>query len=152
MRTLITTLTTALLFVLSSLSVVAQAEMITKKSAHSVAVTVDRLEIAAKEKGAAIVARVNHAAAAKVDMPLRPTEVLLFGNPRLGTPLMQSNQQAGFDLPLKVVAWEDAAGTVWVGYNAPTALAAQYAINDRAETVQKMTSVLDQITAQATKP
>lgn len=145
--------TTALLLVLSSLSAVAQAEMITKKSAHSVAVTMDRLEVAAKEKGAAIVARVNHAAAAaKVDMPLRPTEVLLFGNPKLGTPLMQSNQQAGFDLPLKVVAWEDAAGTVWVGYNAPSALAVQYAINDRAETVQKMASVLDQITAQATKP
>ena len=145
--------TTVLLLVLSSLSAIAQAEMITKKSAHSVAITVDRLEIAAKEKGAAIVARVNHAAAAaKVDMPLRPTEVLLFGNPKLGTPLMQSNQQAGFDLPLKVVAWEDAAGTVWVGYTAPSALAAQYAINDRAETVQKMASVLDQITAQATKP
>ena len=145
--------TTVLLLALGSLSVIAQAEMITKKSAHSVAVTVDRLEVAAKEKGAAIVARVNHAAAAaKVDMPLRPTEVLLFGNPKLGTPLMQSNQQAGFDLPLKVVAWEDAAGTVWVGYTAPADLAAQYAINDRAETVQKMTSVLDQITAQATKP
>lgn len=150
MRTLATT---ALLLVLGCLSAIAQAEMITKKSAHSVAVTMDRLEIAAKEKGAAIIARVNHAAAAaKVDMPLRPTEVLLFGNPKLGTPLMQSNQQAGFDLPLKVVAWEDAAGTVWVGYNAPSDLAAQYAINDRAETVQKMTSVLDQITAQATKP
>ena len=145
--------TTVLLLVLSSLSAIAQAEMITKKSAHSVAVTMDRLEVSAKEKGAAIVARVNHAAAAaKVDMPLRPTEVLLFGNPKLGTPLMQSNQQAGFDLPLKVVAWEDAAGTVWVGYNAPTDLAAQYAINDRAETVQKMTAVLDQITTQATKP
>ena len=145
--------TTVLLLVLSSLSAIAQAEMITKKSAHSVAVTMDRLEVAAKEKGAAIVARVNHAAAAaKVDMPLRPTEVLIFGNPKLGTPLMQSNQQAGFDLPLKVVAWEDATGTVWVSYNAPSALAAQYAINDRGETVQKMTSVLDQITAQATKP
>ena len=145
--------TTVLLLVLSSLSAIAQAEMITKKSAHSVAVTMDRLEVAAKEKGAAIIARVNHAAAAaKVDLPLRPTEVLLFGNPKLGTPLMQSNQQAGFDLPLKVVAWEDAAGVVWVGYKAPSALAAQYAINDRAETVQKMTSVLDQITAQATKP
>ena len=150
MRTIVTT---ALLFILSSISAVAQAEMITKKSAHSVAVTMDRLEVAAKEKGAAIVARVNHAAAAaKVDMPLRPTEVLLFGNPKLGTPLMQSNQQAGFDLPLKVVAWEDAAGTVWVGYNAPADLAAQYAINDRGETVQKMTAVLDQITAEATKP
>jgi uncharacterized protein (DUF302 family) len=145
--------TTVLLLVLSSLSAIAQAEMITKKSAHSVAVTMDRLEVAAKEKGAAIVARVNHAAAAaKVDMPLRPTEVLIFGNPKLGTPLMQSNQQAGFDLPLKVVAWEDAAGIVWVGYNAPSALAAQYAINDRAETVQKMIAVLDQITDQAIKP
>jgi len=134
-------------------AVYAEGKMITKKSSHSVAVTMDRLEAALKEKEIGVVARVDHAAAAKkVDMALKPTQVLIFGNPKLGTPLMQSNPQAGFDLPLKVLAWEDAAGVVWVGYTAPADLVARYQIGDRAEVVQKMTGVLDALTTQATKP
>jgi len=145
-----------LLFVVSlvwTLPVQAENNMITKKSSHSVAVTLDRLEAALKEKEIAVVARVDHAAAAKkLDMALKPTQVLIFGNPKLGTPLMQSNPKIGLDLPLKVLAWEDAAGVVWVGYTAPTDLAARYQIGDRAEVVQKMTAVLDALTTQATKP
>jgi len=134
-------------------AVYAEGKMITKKSSHSVAVTMDRLEAALKEKEIGVVARVDHAAAAKkADMALKPTQVLIFGNPKLGTPLMQSNPQAGLDLPLKVLAWEDAAGVVWVGYTAPTDLVARYQIGDRAEVVQKMTGVLDALTTQATKP
>jgi len=133
--------------------VYAESKMITKKSSHSVTVTIDRLEAALKEKEIGVVARVDHSAAAKkVDMALRPTQVLIFGNPKLGTPLMQSNPQAGLDLPLKVLAWEDAAGVVWVGYTAPADLVARYQIGDRAEVVQKMTGVLDALTNQATKP
>jgi len=131
----------------------AEGKMITKKSSHSVVVTMDRLEAALKEKEIGVVARVDHAAAAKkVDMALKPTQVLIFGNPKLGTPLMQSNPQAGLDLPLKVLAWEDAAGVVWVGYTAPADLVARYQIGERAEVVQKMTGVLDALTTQATKP
>ena len=75
--------------------VYAESKMITKKSSHSVAVTMDRLEAALKEKEIGVVARVDHAAAAKkADMALKPTQVLIFGNPKLGTPLMQSNPRA----------------------------------------------------------
>jgi uncharacterized protein (DUF302 family) len=131
----------------------AESAMITKKSSHSVVVTMDRLEAAVKEKGIGVVARVDHAAAAKkADMTLKPTQVLIFGNPKLGTPLMQSNPTSGLDLPLKILAWEDAAGAVWVGYTAPADLVARYQIGDRAEVVQKMTGVLDALTTQATKP
>jgi uncharacterized protein (DUF302 family) len=133
----------------------AQAEpaMTTKPSPHSVARTMDRLEAALREKGITLVARVDHAAGAKkADMALKPAQLLIFGNPKLGTPLMQSNPQIGLDLPLKVLAWEDAAGKVWLGYTAPADLAARYRIGDRAEVVQKMTGVLDQLTTQATQP
>jgi uncharacterized protein (DUF302 family) len=136
-----------------TLPLYAENSMITKQSSHSVAVTLDRLEAGLKEKGIAVVARVDHAAAAKkVDMALKPIQVLIFGNPKLGTPLMQSNPKIGLDLPLKVLAWEDAAGVVWVGYTAPADLAARYQISDRAEVVQKMAAVLDALTTQAAKP
>jgi uncharacterized protein (DUF302 family) len=136
-----------------TLPLYAENGMITKQSSHSVAVTLDRLEAGLKEKGIAVVARVDHAAAAKnVDMALKPTQVLIFANAKLGTPLMQSNPKIGLDLPLKALAWEDAAGVVWLGYTAPADLAARYQIGDRTEVVQKMTAVLDALTTQATKP
>jgi uncharacterized protein (DUF302 family) len=126
------------------------ADLVTRQSAHPVAETVNRLETAVKEKGATVVARVNHAAAAqKAEMNLRPTELLIFGNPKLGTPLMQSNQRAGIDLPLKVLVWEDAGKKVWLGYEAPGAIAERHGIQDRAEVVKKMTAVLDELTAKA---
>ena len=131
----------------------ADSKMITKQSSHSVAITMDRLEAVVKEKGIAVVARVDHAGAAqKVGLPLKPTQLLIFGNPKLGTPLMQSNPQAGLDLPLKALVWEDAAGAVWLGYTAPADLAARHQIGNRAEVVKKMGEVLDALTTQATKP
>ena len=87
-------------------------------SAFSVRETIDRLEGIAASRGLRVFARVDHAAgAAEVGMPLRPTELVLFGNPRGGTPLMQDKQTAGINLPLKALAWEDAAGHVWLTYN-----------------------------------
>jgi len=116
----------------------ADSALNTRASAHSVAVTMDRLEAALKAQDIAVVARVNHAASGdKLGMTLRPTEVILFANPRLGTPLMQSNQRIGLDLPLKVLAWEDEAGKVWLGYTAPADLASPYHIGDRAEVIQR---------------
>jgi uncharacterized protein (DUF302 family) len=128
-------------------------DLITKKSHHSVKVTLDRLEAALKAKGIQVATRWDHAGSAKqVDMALRPMEVLIFGNPRLGTPLMQSNPRAGVDLPLKVLAWEDDHGQVWVGYAGPEALAARYAIRDRADVLQKIGAALDDLTNQAIAP
>lgn len=128
-------------------------DMIIKKSSHSVKVTLDRLEAALKEKGITVAARWDHAGAAKgVGMPLRPMEVLIFGNPRLGTPLMQSNPRAGADLPLKVLAWEDEKGQVWVGYTKADALAARYDIRNQGEVVKKIAGALDGLTNQAIHP
>src|SRR5580704_12243282 len=96
----------------------------TVPSAHSAKATIDRLEADVKSKGITVFARVDHAAGAKeAGMALRPTELLIFGNARGGTPLMQAKQTIGIDLPLKALAWEDADGKVWLSYNEPTWLA-----------------------------
>lgn len=127
--------------------------MIIKSSPHSVAITVDRLEAELKAKGIAIVVRWDHAAAAaQVGMALRPMQVLIFGNPRLGTPLMQANPQIGLDLPVRALVWEDEAGRGWVGYTAPAELAARYQVGDRADVVQTLSDVLDQLTTTAIQP
>ncbi len=128
----------------------ADDQMVTKKSSHDVAVTMDRLEAVVKEKGLGVVARIDHAAAAgKAGLSLRPTQVLIFGNPKLGTPLMNSNQAIGIDLPLRVVAWEDDGGQTWIAYYPPQDLVARHGIGDQAEIVKKMTGALDTFTNHA---
>ena len=88
----------------------AGAQMITKTSPHSVDITLDRLEAAVSGAGATVFSRIDHAkGAASVGEELRPTQMLMFGNPKLGTPLMQAQQSAGLDLPLRVVSFKDAA-------------------------------------------
>jgi uncharacterized protein (DUF302 family) len=82
--------------------------------------TMDRLEAAVRSKGMTVFARIDHAAgAAEVGLTLRPTELLIFGNARGGTPLMQAKQTIGIDLPLKALVWQDAAGKTWLSYNDP---------------------------------
>jgi uncharacterized protein (DUF302 family) len=89
--------------------------------------TMDRLAAEVKAKGLTVFARIDHAAGAKeVGMLLRPTELLIFGNARGGTPLMQTNQAIGIDLPLKALVWEDAGGKVWLSYNEPSWLARRH--------------------------
>ena len=101
--------------------------LVTIPSAASVRQTIDRLESILKTGGAVIIARVDHAAgAASVDMKLRPTELLIFGNPKGGTPLMQAQQSIGIDLPLKALAYEDEGGKVWLAYNDPVWIAARH--------------------------
>lgn len=125
--------------------------LISKKSSHSVSVTLDRLEKILKEKGFTIAVRWNHGGGAKkAGIPLRPTEVLMFGNPKVGTNFMTSNQTAGIDLPMKALAWEDANGQVWLSYNDPQYLADRHGIGDRAEIVKKMTGALGKFTDAAT--
>lgn len=127
--------------------------MISKKSAHSVKVTLDRLEAVLKKKGITIVTRWSHGDRANsVDIPLRPTELLLFGNPKLGSHMFTSNQTAGIDLPMKALAWEDEKGQVWLTYNDPAYIAKRHDISDRAKIVAKMTGALDKLTGVATKP
>ena len=90
----------------------------TLPSIHGAKETMDRLEADVKAKSLTVFARIDHAAGAKeVGMQLRPTELLIFGNARGGTPLMQALQTTGIDLPLKALVWEDVNGKVWLSYN-----------------------------------
>jgi uncharacterized protein (DUF302 family) len=98
-------------------------------SEHSVTETLDRLESALQEKGMTIFKRVDHAAGAeKVDLHLRPTQLLIFGNPKVGTPLMLCSQTAAIDLPQKALAYEDENGQVWLSYNDPAYMAKRHNI------------------------
>jgi len=125
--------------------------LITKKSAFGAVETLDRLEAVLKEKGITVFARVSHTKGAEgVGIELRPTELLIFGNPKLGSHFFTSNQTAGIDLPMKALAWEDADGQVWLTYNDPQYIADRHGITDRAEIVQKMSGALDKMTTAAT--
>lgn len=127
-------------------------EMIVKKSPYPVSQTLDRLAKVLQSKGITVFARVDHAAgAAKIGQSLRPTEVLIFGNPKLGTPLMTANQRIGLDLPLKALAWQDANGQVWLGYLKPKELEDRYDIKGRGEVFKQMTGALDKLTGAAVK-
>lgn len=137
------------------LSPVAQAVegMMSVPSAHSVAETVNRLEKALSAAGFRIFARVDHGAGAKsVDMPLPPTELLIFGNPKGGTALMQSQRTVGIELPLKYLVWEDADGKVMVGWNDAAWFAQRHGIDDRAPVVAKVSGALKKFAAEASKP
>lgn len=130
----------------------AAALMVVKQSPYSVSKTLDRLTTIMKKKGITIFARVNHGAGAKsVGLELKPTELLIFGNPKLGTPLMQAKREIGVDLPLKALAWQDDAGKVWLGYTKPNALKARHGVSGRDEVFKKMTGVLDKLTSAAVK-
>jgi len=122
------------------------------KSPHSVKDTIDRVEAAAKGKGLNVFLRVNHAAGAqKIGKSLRPTELLVFGNPQGGTPLMECAQSAGIDLPLKALAWQDAAGQVWLGYNDPQYLAERHGARDCGPVVQNLRKALAGLAQEATR-
>jgi uncharacterized protein (DUF302 family) len=115
----------------------------TIKSQFDAAETMDRLEAAVSERGARIFARIDHAAgAAETGLLLRPTMVLIFGNPKGGTPVMQSSQTAGIDLPLKALVWQDAAGDTWLSYNDPAWIARRHAAGHDADPAVSAMSVL----------
>lgn len=147
MKTLLTAAAVAL-----TASVGAQAaELITKESPHPVSVTIDRLAAAVEKAGATVFARVDHKAGAeKVDLELRPTELLIFGNPKLGTPAMQGAQSMGLDLPLRVVAWEDETGTTWLAYHDPASVAAVHGLPADHPVIGKMQGALGKLTGAAT--
>jgi uncharacterized protein (DUF302 family) len=125
--------------------------LVAVKSPHGVKETIDRFEAAAKSRGLNVFLRVDHAAGAKkVGKDLRPTELLVFGNPQGGTPLMECAQSAGIDLPLKALAWQDASGQVWLGYNDPPYLAKRHGAGD-CPVVQSLSKALAGLVQEATK-
>jgi len=98
--------------------------------------TVSRLEREVRARGMTIFAQIDHAAgAAAVDLPLSPTYLLIFGSAKGGTPLMQSVQTIGIDLPLKALVWQDAAGTTFLSYNDPAYLAHRHNVSESAKSV-----------------
>ena len=115
--------------------------------------TMDRLAAEVKSKGLTVFARVDHTAgAADVGMKLRPTELLIFGNAKGGTPLMQAEQSVGIDLPLKALVYQDAAGKVWLAYDNPSWIAQRHGLGAGvAATVQALTKALDAFATQAVK-
>lgn len=128
----------------------ADSGIVSKASKHSVTVTMDRFAAAAKERGFTIVARVNHAgAAAKAGLKLRPTQLLIFGNPKGGTPIMAAAPTAGIDLPLKALVWEDANGKVWLSYNSPAWLKARHDIEGAEKPLAGMAKALAAMAAKA---
>lgn len=134
-----------------SATVACAETLVIKESRLGVKETIDALARALEEKGVKIMARVDHAANAKsVGMELRPTELLIFGNPKLGTPLMQSSQRIGIDLPMKALAWQDADGKVFLGYTAPETLRERYGISDRDEVLATMAKALENFASAAT--
>ena len=120
--------------------------LVKTESPYPVTETVQRFEKIAKKKGLTIFATVEHATgAAKVDMTLRPTTVVIFGNPKGGTPFMQCAQSIGIDLPLKALVWEDADGQTWMGYNNPAYIAERHNVSDCAA-VQPISKALAGLT------
>jgi len=123
--------------------------MISLRSPHSAAETLVRLEGEVKKRGLAIVARIDHAAGAtKVGKRLRPTELMIFGNPQAGTPLMECAQGVGIDLPMKALVWVDAQSQVWLGYNDPVWMVRRHGGGDcpAADNVRKALAAIAQAT------
>jgi uncharacterized protein (DUF302 family) len=125
--------------------------LITVQSAHPVGETIDRLAAAATSAGMRVFARIDHAAAAaEAGMELRPTEVVILGNPRGGTPLMQDGQTAGIDLPLKALAFQDEDGRVWLTTNDTRWLARRHGLGEASRpAVEAIAAGLERIAAEA---
>lgn len=118
----------AALLAIASLASAADG-LIAVKSPRSAKETMARLEEVVTKRGLNVFARIDHAAGAtKIGKSLRPTELLIFGNPQGGTPLMECEQTSGIDLPLKALVWEDSAGQTWLAYNDPAFLAQRHGV------------------------
>jgi uncharacterized protein (DUF302 family) len=113
--------------------------------------TMDWLEAEIRAHGMTVFARIDHTAgAAEAGLELRPTKLIIFGNARGGTPLMQSVQTVGIDLPLKALVWQDASGTTWLSHNEPSWIAQRHNIPNAESIVNKMTAALSAMSRKAT--
>lgn len=149
-------LTLAAVFFMAALLTVSVARaaegLVNISSAHSVGQTADRLVSALQAKGMTIFARINHAAgAARVGHDLRPTEIIVFGNPKVGSPLMSCQQTVAIDLPQKALIWEDENGRVWLSYNDPQYLRQRHGVEGCDAVLQKVQGALAKFAQAATK-
>ena len=124
----------------------------TVRSSYGPKETMSRLEAEVKAKGMTVFAHIDHAAGAgQAGLSLRPTDLLFFGNAKGGTPLMQSVQTIGIDLPLKALVWQDASGNTWVSYNDPSWLAKRHGLGHEADAaIRGITAALEAVTKAAT--
>jgi len=120
--------------------------IISRVSKHSVAETIDRVEAVLRARGVEIFARVDHSGkAAAVGLEMLPNQLLIFGNPKAGTPVMLASPTAAIDLPLKALAWQDSEGTVWLSYNDPTYIARRFGLADsQVATLVPIGAVIEQ--------
>lgn len=125
--------------------------LVTLQSRFSVRETIDRLAQKVASLGLTVFARVDHAGgAAQIGMTLRPTELLIFGNPKGGTPLMQDQRTAGIDLPVKALAYEDADGKTWLAYNDAAWIATRHGLGGKsAEAVKAISAGMATVTRYA---
>jgi uncharacterized protein (DUF302 family) len=113
--------------------------------------TMDRLEAEIRAQGMTVFARIDHSAgASEVGLTLAPTELIIFGNARAGTPLMQASQTAGIDLPLKALVWQDTAGKTWLSYNEPGWIVQRHSVANAEQVVSKMAAALSAISRAVT--
>lgn len=126
--------------------------LITIKSAFGPEETMNRFEAEVRAKGMTVFAHIDHAAgAAAIGLSLQPTDLLIFGNAKAGTPLMQSLQTIGIDLPLKALVWQDQSGTTWLSYNDPAFLVRRHGLDETAKaTVNAMVAALNAVASKAT--
>jgi uncharacterized protein (DUF302 family) len=129
------------------------AGLTTIKSSNGPEETMNRFEAEVRGRGMTVFAHIDHAAgAAAAGLSLRPTEVLIFGNAKAGTPLMEAVQSIGIDLPLKVLVWRDENGTTWLSYNDPVWLAERHGIlPESAGTLRQMSAALTNLAEIATR-
>lgn len=126
--------------------------MVKVESNHDVATTADNLENILKEKGMNVFARINHTEGAKkAEMELRPTELVIFGNPKVGTPLMNCQQTTAIDLPQKALIYEDEQGQTWLAYNDPAYLNERHNLVDCAAVLEKVSGALANFAQAATQ-
>ena len=142
-----------LFYLLNSQAIAEQPDGLVRiKSTHDVSITVDKLETALKNKGMTIFKRVSHSdGAARVGLELRPTELLIFGNPKVGTPLMQCEQLAALDLPQKALVYKDENNQVWFVYNDPKYIANRYNIIGCDDVINKISKALMNFSHAATR-
>ena len=125
--------------------------LVNVSSTYSVEETADRLENVLQKKGMTIFNRIKHSkAAANVDIELRKTELIIFGNPKVGSPLMQCQKSVAIDLPQKALIWEDENADVWISYNMPAYLVKRHNISGCEEVIAKIGKALAGITKAAT--
>ena len=129
----------------------AQDGLVKLTSPHDVATTMDKLEAVLKSKGMTVFARINHRQGAEAaGLQLRPTQVLIFGNPKIGTPLMTCSQSIAIDLPQKMLSWQAEDGTVYLAYNDPDYLKQRHSTGGCDPVFEKVAGALGKFAKAAT--